>query len=199
MFGKKKSPEDDQHTKTEAKNQADADTAAEDTDTGSGNSDSQESVREEVETDRTENDDQKYGELHDKYLRLYSDFENFRRRTQRERIELIGSANRDLLISILPVFDDFERGMGALDKGESIESAIEGFKLIFQKFKTTLRSAGLKEIEAVGQPFDAEMHDAITKIPSPSEDMIGKVIDEIQKGYMLNDKIIRHAKVVVGE
>jgi molecular chaperone GrpE len=141
----------------------------------------------------------KVQELQDKYLRLYSEFENFRRRTNKEKQELIQFGNKDLLLAVLPIYDDFERALSSMEKSDNKEAIMDGVRLIFNKFTSVLQNAGLKPIESKGKEFDAELHDAITKIPAPSADLKGKVVDEVQKGYTLNDKIIRHSKVVVGE
>lgn len=138
-------------------------------------------------------------ELNDKYIRLYAEFDNFRRRAAKERIETIMHANQDLLLKIIPVADDFDRAMSALETTNDLNALREGVQLIYNKFKNTLQQAGVTEIQSRGEAFDPELHDAITQIPAPSPDLKGKVVDEIQKGYLLNDKIIRHAKVVVGE
>jgi molecular chaperone GrpE len=137
-------------------------------------------------------------ELNDKYLRLYSDFENFRRRTQKEKIDLIQNANESLLLNLLPVYDDFERALVNMDKSTDPESVKEGVRLIFNKFQKVLHQAGLEEVAAVGSEFDPEFHEAIAKIPADASQK-GKIIDQAEKGFKLNDKIIRHAKVVVGE
>jgi molecular chaperone GrpE len=143
-------------------------------------------------------DAEKLAELNDKYIRLHADFENFRRRTNKEKSELLIYGNKDLLLKILPVYDDFERALEVIQKSDNKEAIVDGIKLIFNKFSSILQQSGLKEIDAKGTEFDPELHEAITKIPA-SPDMKGKVVDEIQKGYLLNDKIIRHSKVVVGE
>jgi molecular chaperone GrpE len=154
---------------------------------------------EEQEVKRTpQNDAEKLADLNDKYLRLHADFENFRRRTNKEKSELIMYGNKELILKILPVYDDFERAMELMDKSENKESIVDGIKLIFNKFTSILQQAGIKEIDAKGQEFDPEIHEAITKIQA-SPEMKGKIVDALQKGYMLNDKIIRHSKVVVGE
>lgn len=138
-------------------------------------------------------------ELKEKYIRLYSDFENYKRRTNKERLELFKMAGQDVLKSLLPVIDDLERAEKALG-AESENSAIgEGIKLVSAKFKTTLEQHGLKSYDTIGLPFDADMHEAITKIPAPQKSLKGKIVDEIEKGYCLNDKVIRFAKVIVGE
>ncbi|MEN7548466.1 nucleotide exchange factor GrpE [Rapidithrix thailandica] len=135
-------------------------------------------------------------EVKNKYLRLYSDFENFRRRTAKERLDLVASANEGLVVALLPILDDFERAQKAL--GEDSKEK-EGFELIYNKFKKTLEQKGVKEMEdCIGKALDTELHDAITQIPAPSEELKGKIVDVIEKGYYLNDKVVRFAKVVVG-
>lgn len=135
----------------------------------------------------------------DKYLRLYSEFENFRRRTAKDRLDWMQTASKDVLVSMLPVVDDFERALKAMENlSETEKKAVEGFDLIHKKMVGIFTKVGLKPMESIGQPFDAEIHEAITQFPAPSEDLKGKVIDEVEKGYYLNDKVIRFAKVVVG-
>jgi molecular chaperone GrpE len=138
-------------------------------------------------------------DFQDRYVRLMAEFDNFRKRTLKERTELIKTAGEDILVNILPVVDDFERGLQVIDKSEDIESVKQGVHLIYNKFREFLNQRGVKEIEAVQQPFDVDVHEAITKIPAPTEDLKGKVVDVVQKGYILNEKVIRFAKVVVGE
>lgn len=140
-----------------------------------------------------------YDELNDKYLRLYSEFDNFRKRTAKERIDLFKTAGQDILTDLLPVMDDFERALQNMDKKADIKAVRQGVDLVYNKFKNTLDNKGLKVFKAIGEKFDPEVHEAITKIPAPSKKMKGKVVDEIEKGYTLNDKLIRFAKVVVGE
>jgi molecular chaperone GrpE len=139
-------------------------------------------------------------EFKDKYLRLYSEFENFRRRTNKEKIEFLSSANKDLIKELLPVIDDFERADDAFDQEvTSLDQIKEGYDLVYKKFKSTLGKQGLKEIEnQKGEVFDVELHEAVTQFPAPSEDMKGKVIDQVEKGYMLGEKVVRFTKVVVG-
>ncbi|PRY52698.1 molecular chaperone GrpE [Arcticibacter pallidicorallinus] len=137
-------------------------------------------------------------EANDKYLRLYAEFDNYKRRTNKERIELLQSAGKDVLLSLLPIADDFDRAIKYMNTSSDIEAVKEGIVLVSSKFKTTLTQKGVKEMESIGTSFDADLHEAITNIPAPSEDMKGKVIDEVEKGYFLNDKVIRFAKVVVG-
>ena len=134
----------------------------------------------------------------DKYLRLYAEFDNFRRRTQKERAELLQSAGKDVIVSLLPVLDDFDRALRHMDNASDVNAVKEGVGLIQQKFKNILGQKGLKEMQSVGTAFDPELHEAITNIPAPSDKEKGKVLDEVEKGYYLNDKVARHAKVVVG-
>jgi molecular chaperone GrpE len=139
-------------------------------------------------------------ESKDKYLRLYSEFENFRRRTAKEKLDLISTANEDLMTAMLPVMDDFERANKSIDKeGSDLKSLKEGMDLVFQKFQKTLEQKGLKSMDAgEGSDFDPDFHEAITQIPAPSKKLKGKVVDVIEKGYLLKDKVIRYAKVVIG-
>jgi molecular chaperone GrpE len=136
-------------------------------------------------------------EAKDKYLRMYSEFENFRRRTAKEKLELIQSASEQVVKMLLPVMDDFERAEKAFQNTDSKE--LEGFLLIYNKFKKVLEQAGVKPMEvASGSDFNADVQEAITQIPAPDEKLKGKVVDVVEKGYLLNDKVIRFAKVVVG-
>jgi len=137
-------------------------------------------------------------EAKDKYLRLYSDFENFRRRTAKERIDFLKTANEDLVVALLPVIDDFERAKNSFDKTGNNEGFIEGIDLVFSKMNKTLENKGLKLMKTKGEAFDIELHEAITQIPAPTKDLKGKVVDEVEKGYFLGDKVIRFAKVVIG-
>jgi molecular chaperone GrpE len=137
-------------------------------------------------------------ELKEKYLRLYSEFENYRRRTAKERLELIKTASEDVIQQMIPVLDDFERAIKAEEK-ETGEKTIEGRQLIYNKMVKILASKGLKSMDdLVGKDFDAEMHEAITQIPAPSEELKGKIVDVIERGYLLGDKVVRYAKVVIG-
>lgn len=139
-------------------------------------------------------------ESKDKYLRLYSEFENFRRRTAKEKLDLISTANEELMSALLPVMDDFQRASKSMsEEGTSIESAREGLDLVFNKFKKTLEGKGLKAMDTgEGSDFDPDFHEAITQIEAPSKKLKGKVVDVVEKGYMLKDKVIRYAKVVIG-
>jgi len=150
---------------------------------------------EESETDKllADLDEQK-----DKYLRLAAEFDNYRRRTSKERLELIQTASKEVIVSFLDVLDDIDRAEKQLNNNDDFAVQKEGVQLVFQKVRTTLQSKGVKVLESINTDFDVDKHEAITEIPAPSEDMKGKVIDEVQKGYYLNEKLIRFAKVVVG-
>jgi molecular chaperone GrpE len=137
-------------------------------------------------------------ELKDKYIRLYADFENFRRRTAKEKLEMISGASADMVKVILPIVDDFERAKVSFESSSEIDALKEGVDLIYTKLFKTLEAKGLKPMESKGAAFDAELHESIAQFPAPSDDLKGKVIDEIEKGYYLNDKVIRYAKVIVG-
>ena len=135
----------------------------------------------------------------DKYLRLFAEFENYKKRTSRERIELFKTASQELMTSLLPIMDDFDRGLSEIKKVKDKE-LLKGMQLINDKFKNTLTQKGLTEIEVKeGDAFDAEIHEAITQIPAPSDKLKGKVIDAVEKGYKLGEKIIRYPKVVIGQ
>lgn len=153
--------------------------------------------QEEVKTEVTPED--KYNELNDRFLRLYAEFENFRRRSNKERLDLITTANAGLLKDLLPIMDDFERAIANNTTAEDIDGVKEGFNLIFSKFKNTIESKGVKQMEAKGQAFDSEFHEAIANVPVTDEKQKGKVIDDVEKGYLLGEKVIRYAKVVVGQ
>ena len=139
----------------------------------------------------------KYAELNDKYLRLFSEFDNFRNRTAMEKLDLTVTASENVIKDILPVLDDFERALQNMEKNGN-EADLQGVTLIFNKLKDTLKKKGLEEIEAMGVEFNTDEHEALTMIPAPEEDKKGKVLDVIQKGYKLNGKVIRFARVVVG-
>ncbi len=144
-------------------------------------------------------DKEKIVELNDKYLRLAAEYDNYRRRTLKERMELTKTAGEDILINILPVMDDFERALSSIDQAKEISAVKEGVQLIYTKFKDFLKQRGVKEIGAKEKEFDTDLHEAITKIPAPDKKLKGKVVDVVEKGYYLNEKVIRFSKVVIGE
>ncbi|MGI6479823.1 MAG: nucleotide exchange factor GrpE [Salinivirgaceae bacterium] len=138
-------------------------------------------------------------EMNDKYIRLVAEFDNYKRRTLRERIELIKSAGEDIFKDILPVIDDVERAIQNIEQSKDIEAVKTGINLIHSKFIDFLKQNGVTVIETTDNEFDLDKHEAVTKIPAPSEELKGKIVDVIKKGYMLNDKVIRYSQVVIGE
>ena len=141
----------------------------------------------------------KMAEINDKYLRLSAEFDNYRKRTLKEKMELTKSAGEQILVNILPVMDNFERALQSIGTTEDVVALKEGVDLIYLNFKEFLLLNGVKEVECVDSEFDPEIQEAITKIPAPTEELKGKVVDCIQKGYILHDKLIRFPKVIVGE
>lgn len=158
----------------------------------------QEDAREPEPVKEESTSENKIAELNDKYLRLYAEYDNFRKRTARERIDYLNSAGEDIFKAFLPMADDFERAIKANEKVEDITAVKEGFQLIFNKLKNILKQKNVEVMESTGKEFNPETMEAITNIPAPSDDMKGKVVDEVEKGYILNGKVIRFAKVVVG-
>jgi molecular chaperone GrpE len=150
-------------------------------------------------TDEKEDSQKKYDALNDSHLRLMAEFDNYRKRTLREKADLIKSGGESALTALLPVIDDLERAMQTVRAAEDIDAVKEGVELIYNKFITYLGQQGVKAIKAVGEPFDTEKFEAVAIIPAPAKENKGKVIDSVQTGYTLYDKVIRHAKVVVGE
>ncbi len=140
----------------------------------------------------------KYEEVNDKFMRLYSEFDNYKKRSARERIELLKTAGGDVIKTILPVLDDFERAMKANENVDDPKAIKEGFVLIHQKLIHALQKNGLKKMDVIGQVLNTELQEAITQIPAPKEELKGKVVDVVEQGYYLNDAVLRHAKVVVG-
>ena len=161
---------------------------------GSGNAKKTKELEENIEKLNEE-----LSEMKDKYLRLYADFDNYRKRTNKERLELIQTASKDVILSVLPVIDDFERAIKVGDSDDSEEKLPEGVRLIYDKMVRLLGQKGLQAMETTGETFDSDIHEALTKVPVPSEDMKGKIIDTVEKGYKLGEKIIRYPKVVVGQ
>jgi len=141
---------------------------------------------------------EKNEELNDRYLRLYSEFDNYRKRTNKERLDLLKSASQELVVDLLPVLDDFDRAIKAMEVQGADKEIKEGVELVYNKLFGILSQKGLEPMNSMGKDFDTDFNEAITNIPAPSEDMVGKVVDVIEKGYLLNGKIIRFAKVVVG-
>jgi molecular chaperone GrpE len=198
IFNKKdmKSKESKQNTMDDAVNASDANQQDENT----GNEVEVEGLpdAESAESGDLEKLELQLSEAKDKYLRLYSDFENYKKRINREKMDLIKSAGQDIMTSILPMLDDMERAINAMNDAKDVKAVKDGVQLVYQKMKSITESKGLKAMETVGNDFDADLHDAIANVPVNDAKQKGKVIEEIEKGYYLNDKVIRHAKVVVG-
>lgn len=152
-----------------------------------------------VQVEKEPTAEEKLAVLNDKYLRLYSDFDNFRKRSIKEKADIIGMASSDMMKTMLPIIDDFERAIANNENSEDLKGLKEGFELIYNKALNSLKAKGLEPVEVKGELFDAELHEAITNIPAPSDDLKGKVVDVIEKGYNLKGKPLRFAKVVVGQ
>lgn len=176
-----------EHSQEEVQNDAEASTSEENT-SNEENISEEEKLKKEV------------AELKDKHIRLFAEFENFRRRTAKERIELTKSAGLEIITMLLPILDDYDRAEKAMSDSEDINEIRTGQELIRTKLTASLEQKGLKPMESpIGKVFDTDFHEAITQIPAPSPDMKGKIIDEVEKGYLLNEKVIRYAKVVIGQ
>jgi molecular chaperone GrpE len=159
-----------------------------------------ETLEEEATQEPTEPSlEDKLKEANDKFIRLYAEFENFRKRTNKEKVDLLSHAGEGVIKDMLPILDDLERAIENNSKIEDVAALKEGFQLIFSKLKHTMDMKGVKQMETKGTPFDSELHEAIANIPAPSEDLKGKIVEDVEKGYYLNDKVIRFAKVVVGQ
>lgn len=160
-----------------------------------------EKEQENVSVEDTIGDDlnEKLEEANDRYARLLAEFDNYKKRTSRERVDIIQSAGKEVIGKLLPVIDDFDRALVAMENTQDIASVREGIELVNAKLRKTLEQQGLKEMEVIGEPFDSEFQEAITTIPAPSDELKNKVIDVVEKGYLLNDKVIRFAKVVIGQ
>ncbi len=160
--------------------------------------DEAEALSTESETSPEELLKQELGLANDRYLRLYAEFDNFRRRTAKEREDARKAEGKDVIVALLPVLDDFDRAIRSMENSTDVTAVKEGVALIQNKLKNVLAQKGLKEMQSIGAAFDPEIHEAITNIPAPSDDLKGKVVDEMEKGYYLNDKVARFAKVIVG-
>lgn len=192
MFNKKKNNDKDENIVNPENTSENPVENAEQTDT---------TVNQTVETPELSAEEKLQAEvqqLNDKYLRLYAEFDNYKRRTQKERVELLQTAGKDVIVSLLPVLDDFDRALKAMETAADVAPVKEGILLVSTKFKNTLAQKGLKDVSSINEPFNTDFHEAITNIPAPTVDLKGKVIDEVEKGYTLNDNVIRFAKVVVG-
>jgi molecular chaperone GrpE len=202
MFSKKKK-NDNEHpnmeNKTEEQTTNNPENAAQFTaDQGTAENTGTENAETVIELSAEEKLKEENAALNDKYLRLFAEFDNYKRRTQKERVELLQTAGKDIIVALLPILDDFDRANKATEHAVEVGPIKEGVQLVHTKLKNLLAQKGLKDMESINLPFDTDLHEAITKIPAPNENMKGKVIDELEKGYTLNDKVIRFAKVVVG-
>jgi molecular chaperone GrpE len=163
------------------------------------NNQEQETQEEVTELSQEEILSNQLAEANDKFARLFAEFDNYKKRTSKERVELISTAGEKVISKLLTVLDDFDRALNAMATAQDVESVKQGVELVNNKFRKILENEGLKEMTVIGETFDADFQEAITAIPSPSEDMKNKVIDVVEKGYTLNDKVIRFAKVVIGQ
>lgn len=158
-----------------------------------------EQVVEEQEAPKVPTVEDKFNELNDKYMRIHAEFDNYRKRTNKEKVDIITTANAGMMRDLLSVVDDLHRAKANNENSDDIDSVKEGFNLIFNKLNSVLEAKGLTEMKAEGEVFDSEIHEALANVPAPSKKMKGKVIEAVEKGYYLNDKVIRYAKVVVGQ
>lgn len=169
------------------------------TDVSADESEKAEETAEETEKDPLEAANEQIAELKDKYLRSVAEFDNYRKRTMKEKAELIVNGAEKAVSAILPVMDDMERALATVEKTEDVEALKEGMKLIFQKFEKCLKGLGVNKIDTKDADFDTDFHEAVAMVPGMGDDKKGKVLDCVQTGYTLNDKVIRHAKVAVGQ
>ncbi len=158
-----------------------------------------EQIVEEQESPKAPTVEDKFNELNDKYMRIHAEFDNYRKRTNKEKVDIINTANAGMMRDLLSVMDDLHRAKVNNETADDIDSVKEGFNLIFNKLNSVLEAKGLTEMKAEGEVFDSEIHEALANVPAPSKKMKGKVIEAVEKGYYLNDKVIRYAKVVVGQ
>ena len=197
MAKKEEHADKQQNKKTDLEENVEKDLSREET--GPLETEEETEAEEEEEPVKEPTAEEKLADLQDRYLRLSAEYDNFRKRTLKEKIELQKSANENLLQALLPIADDFDRAMQSVDEAKDIQAIKEGMTLILGKFIGFLNQQGVKEIEAVHKEFDTDLHEAITKIPAPTKKLKGKVVDVVQKGYYLNDKVLRFSKVVIGE
>ena len=188
-----------QENRQEEQNQKEQTTQADTETDASKEQEGKQQAEAEEQKDPLQQKQEEYQELYDKHLRLYSEFENFRRRSRKETADAKEKGRSDMVLSVLPVIDDFERALSSISESAESKEIYEGIELIYNKFKNILSEQGLQEMQPAGKTFDPDYHEAMTKMQAPSEDQKGKVIDVVEKGYMLGDRIVRHAKVVVGE
>ncbi|MBN1144495.1 MAG: nucleotide exchange factor GrpE [Bacteroidales bacterium] len=207
MTGKEKREEAKNETANKKKHSTrpSEEAAEKETETGqeAGSQEAQKSPEEEQDNQKVLEEikaiEEKSKELHDKYLRLSAEFDNYRKRTLKEKADMIKTASEDLLRKLIPFVDDVERGLSMVNNSQDINALKEGMNLIVNRFKDFMGQNGVREIEALHQEFNTDFHEAVTKVPAPEEGLKGKVVDVVEKGYILHDKVIRYPKVVVGE
>ena len=176
-----------------------SDVSTQESEENTTNTDAEATAQEGVQDENQNAKAKQLEELKDKHLRLMAEFENFKRRSVREKMDMMKNAAKDTMTVLLPVLDDFDRARKAAEENDKGDLFAEGIGLVYKKLYSTLEQKGLKPMETNGEAFDPELLEALTEVPAPTEDLKGKVIDTIEKGYWINDKIIRHAKVVVGK
>jgi molecular chaperone GrpE len=197
---KKEHSENSEQEKQAVNHSENTDSTVENSDTIENQDETETELTEEADSQTVEESwEEKFLEMQDRFVRLHAEFDNFRKRTNKERIENIATANAGILKDLIPVLDDFERAIASNETATEIQSVKEGFGLIYNKYKGILESKGLKPMHSKGEVFDSELHEAIANIPADSDDMKGKIIDDVEKGYTLHEKVVRFAKVVVGQ
>ncbi len=193
-----KKPESDSLKKDEKKTKKDLPEEVQEKEVSVAEEPKEVSEEEELE-EKEKSSEEIIQELQDKYIRLSADFDNYRKRTLKEKMDLIKLAGEDILLKLLPVMDDFDRALHTMNEATDCKAMKEGVDLIHNKFKEFLSSNGIKEINAMNEEFNTDLHEAVTKVPSSSKKMKGKIVNVIEKGYFLHDKVIRYSKVVIGE
>lgn len=205
---KKKSPDQHEHKTKDHNEETDNEGVVETNETTAGETAEEDKTAEAAAEEKPAEEkpvpeersaEEKLAEMQDKYLRLSADFDNYRRRTLREKMDLTKYATENLLLNILPLMDDFERALSHMGSGNECSAVKEGIDLIYVKFTEFLKQNGVKEIESLDREFNVDLHHAVSKVPVPEDEKKGRIVDVVQKGYYLLDKVIRHAKVVVGE
>lgn len=193
------SKKEQEQVKEEELQQEETQTEAQNAEVESQNAETEQSAKEETPEDKIAALQAELEKSQKEYLFLMAEFDNYRKRTVKEKAELIKNGGEKAMLGLLPVIDDFERAIDAIDKSSDVESLKEGVDLIYNKFMKYLESQQVKPMESTGTDFDADVYEAVTTFPAPDESMKGKVIDTVQKGYTINEKVLRHAKVVVGQ
>lgn len=193
------SKNEQEQVKEEELQQEETQTEAQNAEVESQNAEEEQSAKEETPEDKIAALQAELEKSQKEYLFLMAEFDNYRKRTVKEKAELIKNGGEKAMLGLLPVIDDFERAIDAIDKSSDVEGLKEGVDLIYNKFMKYLESQQVKPMESTGTEFDADIYEAVTTFPAPDESMKGKVIDTVQKGYTINEKVLRHAKVVVGQ